>query len=74
MDTDKETIINDQNEAGTLYVAWLTMTEDIANEINEGKMSFEISGFEDLAGNVGDVITTGIRQLGILAHGRLKHG
>lgn len=58
MDTDKETIINDQNEAGTLYVAWLTMTEDIANEINEGKMSFEISGFEDLAGNVGDVITT----------------
>ena len=34
------------------------MTEDIANEINEGKMSFEISGFEDLAGNVGDVITT----------------
>lgn len=57
MDTDKETIINDQNEAGTLYVAWLTMTEDIANEINEGKMSFEISGFEDLAGNVGDVIT-----------------
>ena len=58
MDTDKETIINDQNEAGTLYVAWLTMTEDIANEVNEGKMSFEISGFEDLAGNVGDVITT----------------
>lgn len=58
MDTDKETIINDQNEAGTLYVAWLTITEDIANEINEGKMSFEISGFEDLAGNVGDVITT----------------
>lgn len=58
MDTDKETIINDQNEAGTLYVAWLTMTEDIANEINEGKMPFEISGFEDLAGNVGDVITT----------------
>ena len=58
MDTDKETIINDQNEAGTLYVAWLTMTEDIANEINEGKMSFEISGFEDLAGNIGDVITT----------------
>lgn len=58
MDTDKETIINDQNEVGTLYVAWLTMTEDIANEINEGKMSFEISGFEDLAGNVGDVITT----------------
>ena len=58
MDTDKEPIINDQNEAGTLYVAWLTMTEDIANEINEGKMSFEISGFEDLAGNVGDVITT----------------
>lgn len=58
MDTDKETIINYQNEAGTLYVAWLTMTEDIANEINEGKMSFEISGFEDLAGNVGDVITT----------------
>lgn len=58
MDTDKETIINDQNEAGTLYVAWLTMTEDIENEINEGKMSFEISGFEDLAGNVGDVITT----------------
>ena len=58
MDTDKETIINDQNEAGTLYVAWLTMTEDIANEINEGKMSFEISGFEDLAGNVGDTITT----------------
>ena len=58
MSTDTETIINDQNEAGTVYVAWLTMTEDIANEINEGKMSFEISGFEDLAGNVGDVITT----------------
>ena len=54
MDTDSETIINDKNEAGTLYVAWLTMTEDM----KEGKISFEISGYEDLAGNVGDVITT----------------
>ena len=54
MDTDKETIVNDTNEAGTVYVAWLTMTEDMI----EGKMSFEISGYEDLAGNVGDTITT----------------
>lgn len=54
MDTDSETIVNDTNEAGTVYVAWLTMTEDM----KEGKMSFEISGYEDLAGNVGDTITT----------------
>ena len=54
MDTDSETIVNDTNEAGTVYVAWLTMTEDMI----EGKMSFEISGYEDLAGNVGDTITT----------------
>ena len=54
MDTDTETIVNDPNEAGTVYVAWLTMTEDMI----EGKMSFEISGYEDLAGNVGDTITT----------------
>lgn len=54
MDTDTETIVNDPNEAGTVYAAWLTMTEDMI----EGKMSFEISGYEDLAGNVGDTITT----------------
>ena len=58
MSTDTETIINDQNEAGTVYVAWLTITEEIAADIEEGTMSFEISGYEDLAGNVGDVITT----------------
>ena len=58
MDTDTETIINDQNEAGTLYAGWLTITEEIAADIEEGTMSFEISGYEDLAGNVGDVIKT----------------
>ena len=46
------TVINDP--AGVLYVGWITMTEDMT----EGKMSFEISGYEDLAGNVGDTITT----------------
>ena len=46
------TIINDP--AGVIYVGWITMTEDMT----EGKMSFEISGYEDLAGNVGDTITT----------------
>ena len=46
------TIINDP--AGVIYVGWITMTEDMT----EGKMSFEISGYEDLAGNGGDTITT----------------
>ena len=54
--TDQATIVNDVNEAGTVYVAWLTITEDIAKDIAEGKMTFEISGYTDLAGNVGETI------------------
>ena len=52
MDTDKETIINAQNEAGTLYVAWLTMTEDIANEINEGKIKLNTLEIEEKGENI----------------------
>ena len=67
MDTDSETIVNDTNEAGTVYVAWLTMTEDMI----EGKMSFEISGYEDLAGNVGDTITTTTNNTSVILTGCL---
>ena len=49
---ETNTIVNDKNEAGTVYVGWIEMTEEMA----EGKMTFEISGYEDLAGNIGETI------------------
>ena len=59
-------------QANSLYGnEWLQfLSEHTRNTLPE-KRSRTRSHREE---RVGDVITTGIRQLGILAHGRLKHG
>ena len=49
-----ETFINDENEAGTVYAGKLVMTKDM----EEGVVTFEISGYADKAGNVGETLTT----------------
>ena len=49
-----ETFINEENEAGTIYAGKLVMTEDMT----EGVMTFEVSGYADKAGNVGETLTT----------------
>ena len=49
-----DTFINEENEAGTIYAGKLVMTEDMT----EGVVTFEVSGYADKAGNVGETLTT----------------
>ena len=49
-----DTIRNDENEAGTVFVGKLLVTKDM----EEGIVEFEVSGYSDAAGNVGKTWTT----------------
>ena len=52
-DIDVDTFQNGSNENGITYAGKLKMTDDM----KEGKVTFEVYGFKDLAGNEGDIIT-----------------
>ena len=52
-DIDVDTFQNGSNENGITYAGKLKMTDDMKEE----KVTFEVYGFKDLAGNEGDIIT-----------------